>query len=113
MRGGWRSGDDVIAMFGIRGEQAVIAQQMHARARHQGGKAGDKVQRLKQHVGDAVRERVFEFVDHKAIPVDTQALKRNGPSAHVAAKSLELLTLMVFASRRHEMARSIILYELH
>ena len=34
---GRRSADDVIAMFGIRGEQTVIAQQMHARARHQGG----------------------------------------------------------------------------
>jgi hypothetical protein len=32
---GRRSGDDVVAMFGIRGEQTVIAQQM--RARHQRG----------------------------------------------------------------------------
>ena len=47
---GRRSGDDVIAMFGIRGEQAVIAQQMHARARHQGGETRDKVQRLEQQV---------------------------------------------------------------
>ena len=75
----------------------VIAQQMHARARHQGGETRDKVQRLEQHVDGAVRERVFKFVDHQAIPVDTQALKRNGPSAHIAAKSLELLTLMAFA----------------
>ena len=40
---------------------------------------------------------MFEFVDHQAVAIDTQALERNGSSAHVAAKALELLTLMDFA----------------
>ena len=35
--------------------------------------------------------------DHQAVAVDTQALERNGPFADIAAKALELLTLMVFA----------------
>ena len=64
---GRRSGDDVIAMFGIRGEQTVIAQQMHARARHQGGETRDKVQRLEQHVGGAVGERVLGIGNTKEV----------------------------------------------
>ena len=51
LRCGRRSGDDVVAMFGIRGKQAVIAHQMGARARHQGGKAGDEVEWFEKDMG--------------------------------------------------------------
>ena len=37
------------------------------------------------------------LVDHQAVAVDIQALKRNGLSRDVAAKALELPTLMLLA----------------
>ena len=43
LRRGRSSGDDVVAMFGIRSEYAVVAQQMDARARHQGGETRNDV----------------------------------------------------------------------
>ena len=46
----WRHrGDDVAAVFGIRGKHAVIANQMDAWACHQRGQPRYKVQRLEQH----------------------------------------------------------------
>ena len=43
-------------MFGIRGKQAVIAHQMGARARDQGGKAGDDVHGARSFEQDRAQE---------------------------------------------------------
>ena len=45
----------------------------------QGGEAGHEFQRLEQHMRGAVAERVFEFMDHQTIAIDTQALQGNCP----------------------------------
>ena len=109
--------DNVVAMLRIGCEQSVVAHQVGARARHQGGEASDKVERLEQaapgilppaafvhpctaHVGGAVAEWALERVDHQPIAVDAQPLECDGPARDVAAKTLEFVALMVFASQR-------------
>jgi hypothetical protein len=36
---------------------------------------GYKVERFEQYMGGAVSERVFEFMDHQTIAIDTQAFQ--------------------------------------
>jgi hypothetical protein len=44
-----------------------------------------------------VSEWLFEGVDHQPVAVDAQPLECDGSARDVAAKTLELVTLMVFA----------------
>ena len=46
-------GDDVMAVFAVRGEHAVVSGEMGAGARHEGGEAGDEVDGVGDSVGRA------------------------------------------------------------
>jgi hypothetical protein len=46
-----------------------------------------------------VAERVLEGVDHQPVAVDAQPPECDGPARDVAAKTLQFVTLMVFADK--------------
>jgi hypothetical protein len=46
----------------IRGKHAVVARQVHSRARHQRGQAGQKIQRLEDYVCSTVAVRCLQSV---------------------------------------------------
>jgi hypothetical protein len=48
----------------------------------------------------ARRGSVLERADHQPVAVDAQPLECDGPAREVAAKTLEFVTLMVFAGQR-------------
>ena len=66
----------------------MIANQIGARARHQGGKAGDEVEWFEKDMGGAVAKWMLELVDHQPIAVDTQPLQGDGPSGNVTTNAL-------------------------
>ena len=47
-------GYDEVTVSGVRGEQAVISDEMGARSRHQGGETSDEVLGFEQHVSGAI-----------------------------------------------------------
>jgi hypothetical protein len=49
---------------------------------------------------EAIAEWVLEHIDHQPIAVDAQPFECDGPARNVAAKTLEFVALMVFASQR-------------
>lgn len=68
--------------------------EVSARSWDQGRQPSDEVQRFEQNMGGAIAKGVFEFVDHQAVAVAAEALKRNGRARHVAAQSLQLPALV-------------------
>ena len=63
-------------------------------------KAGPKGEgqdaRSQEHMGGTVAQRMFQFMDHQAIAIDTQPLQGDWPSRHVTAQALKFVTLMNF-----------------
>ena len=61
-------GDDVVAVFEVRGEHAVVSGEVSAGARHEGGEAGDKVHRVEHEPGgeeaEAFQCEAAELVEH-------------------------------------------------
>ena len=61
-------GDDVVAVFDVRGEHAVVSGEVSAGARHEGGEAGDKVHRVEHEPGgeeaEAFQCEAAELVEH-------------------------------------------------
>ena len=67
-----RVGDDTAAVFGVRGEHAMVSGEMGAgawrrasslRGRHfRGGEAGDEVRRIEHDMGRPVMEGVLESI---------------------------------------------------
>ena len=65
-RGGpWRRHDEA-AVARVGGEQAVEADEMASRARHQSGPARDEVRRLEQHVGGSIAKGGLQLIAHRA-----------------------------------------------
>ncbi|MFT5450437.1 MAG: NAD/NADP transhydrogenase alpha subunit [Gammaproteobacteria bacterium] len=96
-RGGCMPCDNVLAMSGMRREQAMVTHQMRSRTRYQGGKARNKVEWFEQHVGGAIAQWMLERVDHQAIAVDAQPIQGDRPSGDVTTNTLQLFALMSFA----------------
>ena len=55
------------AVGAVGGKHAVVAGEIDSRPRHQGGQAGDEVQRLEDNVGGAVAIRCLQLVADVAV----------------------------------------------
>ena len=88
--GGWTStvGDDVVGVFEVRGEHAVVTGEMGAGARHRasslrerhfrGGEAGDEVHRVKHDMSRPVMEGVLGPIHDLPAVIDREAFVRDG-----------------------------------
>ena len=95
--GGWTStvGDDVVAVFDVRGEHAVVSGEMGAGASHgasslrerhfRGGEAGDKVHRVEHDMSRLVMKGVLEPIHDLPAVIDREAFVRDGWAGDVAA----------------------------
>ena len=109
--GGWMStvGDDVVAVYEVRGEHAVVSGEMGAGARHRasslrerhfrGGEAGDKVHRVEHDMSRPVVEGVLESIHDLPAVIDREAFVRDCGAGDVAAKAFERVALMGLAAR--------------
>ena len=99
--GGWMSpvGDDVVAVFEVRGEHAVVSGEMGAGAWHEGGEAGDKVHRVEHDMSRPVMEGVLESIHDLPAVIDREAFVRDRWAGDVAAKAFEGVPLMGLAAR--------------
>ena len=66
-------GDDVVAVYEVRGEHAVVSGEMGAGARHEGGEAGDKVHRVEHDMSRPVVEGVLESIHDLPAVIDREA----------------------------------------
>ena len=119
-----RVGDDVMAVFAVRGEHAVVSGEMGAGARHEGGEAGDaksaglpsctaggcpegvrhadvphEFDWVEHDMSGSVTEGVLESIHDLPAVIDREAFVRECRAGDVAAKALERVPLMGSAAR--------------
>ena len=102
-------GDDVVAVYEVRGEHAVVSGEMGAGARHRasslrerhfrGGEAGDKVHRVEHDMSRPVVEGVLESIHDLPAVIDREAFVRDCRAGDVVAKAFEGVALMGLAAR--------------
>ena len=102
-------GDDVVAVYEVRGEHAVVSAEMGAGAWHRasslrerhfrGGEAGDKVHRVEHDMSRPVVEGVLESIHDLPAVIDREAFVRDCWAGDVAAKAFERVPLMGLAAR--------------
>ena len=87
--GGWVStvGDDVVAVFEVRGEHAMVSGEMSAGAWYEGSEAGDKVHRVEHDMSRPVMEGVLEPIHDLRAVIDREAFVRDCWAGDVAATS--------------------------
>ena len=78
-------GDDVMAVFAVRGEHAVVSGEMGAGARHEGGEAGDEVDGVEYEMSGSVTEGVLESIHDLRAVIDREAFVRERWAGDVAA----------------------------
>ena len=79
---------------GVRGEYAVIEDQVDSRPRDEGGKAPEKVQRVEDEVARAVRPRRLQLEHDPAVLAEPEPILRDRRPEHVAAELLQALTIL-------------------
>ena len=84
---------DAGAQAAVEREQAVEPSKVHARSGHEGGQAGEEVERVEHDVGGAVAPGGLEAVAHVTVRDQRQALLGQGGAADVAVQALELSAL--------------------
>ena len=82
--GPWRRHDEA-AVARVGGEDAVVAQQMASRARHQRRQAREEVERFEQELGRAVVKRALEPVHDQAVAVAVESLECERGTRDIAA----------------------------
>ena len=117
-------GDDVMAVFAVRGEHAVVSGEMGAGARHEGGEAGDaksaglpictaggcpegvrhtdvphEVDGVEYDMSGSVTEGVLESIHDLPAVIDREAFVRERWAGDIAAKAFERVPLMGSAAR--------------
>ena len=81
-------------MASVGGEEAMIPDEVAARAGDECGESSDEIQWLEQDVGGAVGVGAFELIDHEPVGVEAQAFEGDGRAEEIAAYALELITLV-------------------
>ena len=75
----------------------MIAHQVVSGPGHQCNQLADEVEWREQHVGGAVPEGMFELILHLPVGTQGQAVEADGGPGHVAAQTLEFVTLVWLA----------------
>lgn len=81
---------DALAVFAVRGENALESGQVEPWARDECGRACDEVEGFEDDVGCAVSEGLLEFVDDLPALVGGEALIGNGRAADLTVCSSNL-----------------------
>jgi hypothetical protein len=87
-------GQDLCSQAVIRCKHPVVARQIHPGARHQSGQAGQKIQRLEDHVRRTVPVRRLQGVANMALCREREPLDRHRWAGNVAAQPLECAPLI-------------------
>ena len=94
-----RVGDDVAAVFEVRGEHAVVSGEVGAGTWHEGGEAGDEVDGVEHDMSCAVTEGVLESIHDLPAVIDREAFVGDGWTGDVAAQAFEGVAIMGVAAR--------------
>ena len=70
-------GDDVMAVFEVRGEHAVVSGEMGAGTRHEGGESGDEVDGVEYDMSGSVTEGMLESIHDLPAVIDPIPLLRS------------------------------------
>lgn len=91
----------------IRCKNAVIAREIDARRRHQGGQAGHQVERFEYHVRGAVTVRSFQAVPNIPLSCERQPHSRDRRARDIAAQPPLRRQCRSVSSRLHFRGRDI------
>jgi hypothetical protein len=78
----------------MRGEHAVIEDQIDPRPRRQRGQPREKVQGLEHEMGGAVPPRSLQLEHHATLPTEPEPILGNGRAEEIAAELLESLPIL-------------------